>query len=119
MPAEQALLIDIDDDGLVEAIIRNPNTQTVQIWGGGDTGTATEEAAHAPLHSLFQNYPNPFHATTTIAYTVEQPGPVTLTVYDVLGRRVRTLVDVDQPAGSYQVDWDGRDASGQPVASGT
>lgn len=118
LPAEQALLLDIDDDGLVEAIVRNPETGTVQIWGTGNTGTATEREIEAALARLFQNYPNPFREATTIAYEVEQPGPVTITVYDVLGRRVATLVDQDQTPGTYHVDWNGRDGAGQPVASG-
>ena len=44
---------------------------------------------------------------------------MTITVYDLLGRAVRTLVDETQPVGRYEAAWDGRDAGGQPVASGT
>ncbi len=41
LPAEQAAVLDIDNDGFLELIIQNPETNTVQVWGGGDTGTAT------------------------------------------------------------------------------
>jgi flagellar hook assembly protein FlgD len=44
---------------------------------------------------------------------------VTLTIYDVMGKTVKTLVQAEQPAGEYAIHWDGKDASGQPVASGT
>ena len=119
LPAERIAVLDLTGDGYAEIVIENRDTATVQVWGGKATDTATEEVIEAALHRLFQNYPNPFRDRTTITYAVEQPGPVTVTVYDLLGRHVRTLVEADQPAGTYQVAWDGRDAGGQPVASGT
>jgi flagellar hook assembly protein FlgD len=64
-------------------------------------------------------YPNPSSGDTRIDYQLEAPGPVVLAVYDVLGRRLRTLVDGEQPAGRHTVAWDGRQADGSPVASGT
>lgn len=119
LPAEQAAALDLDGDGFTEIILQNPETKTVQVWGGGDMGTATEDDIGRALLHLAQSYPNPFRQSTTIAYTVEQAAPVTLTVYDLLGRRVRTLVDERQPVGAYQIEWDGRAAGGQPVAAGT
>ncbi len=119
LPMERAAVLDIDGDGLAELIIQHPTTQTVQVWGSGEVGTATEDEIAGALLRLSQNYPNPFREATTIAYAVERAGPVTVAVYDLLGRRVRTLVDREQPPGAYQVAWDGRDAGGQPVASGT
>ncbi len=119
LPIVKAAVLDLTGDDYVEVIIQNSETGTVQVWGSAATNTATEEEIEAALHRLFQNYPNPFQETTTIAYEVEHPGPVTLTVYDVLGRRVRTLVEADQPSGTYQVQWDGRDTGGQAMAAGT
>jgi hypothetical protein len=55
---------------------------------------------------LARNYPNPFRAETTIEYAVSEAGPVTLAVYDVLGRRVATLVDGHVPAGTHRVRLD-------------
>ena len=119
LPIDGAAVLDLTGDGYAEVVIENRDTGTVQVWGGNATNTATEAAIEAALHRLFQNYPNPFRDRTTIAYAVEQPGPVTVTVYDLLGRHVRTLVEADQPPGTYNIEWDGRDAGGQPVASGT
>ena len=119
LPAKQALVLDLTNDGLPELIIRNPETRTVQVYSRSATSTATEDDIARALHRLFQNYPNPFREATTIGYEVEQAGPVTITVYDILGRAIRTLVDQDQAIGTYHIAWDGRDAAGRVVASGT
>jgi hypothetical protein len=67
---------------------------------------------------LLPNYPNPFRARTTLEFTLPKRGDVRLEVYDVLGRRVRTLVDRSYDAGRHTVRWDGRNDTGQAVASG-
>ncbi len=73
----------------------------------------------AKVSFLAQNTPNPFNPTTTISYSLASAGRVTLRIYDVAGRLVRTLVDDDHaPAGSREATWDGRDNSGATVASG-
>ena len=68
--------------------------------------------------ALHQNYPNPFNPSTTIRYDLPAQAEIRLTVYDVLGRKVRTLVQQNQSAGAHTVVWDGRDASGRQLASG-
>jgi hypothetical protein len=68
---------------------------------------------------LYLNQPNPFNPLTTIKYDVPVDGRVTLRVYDVRGALVRTLIDTDLPRGSHQATWDGRDASGRGMASGS
>ncbi|RMD95494.1 MAG: T9SS C-terminal target domain-containing protein, partial [Calditrichaeota bacterium] len=68
---------------------------------------------------LHQNYPNPFNPETTIEYELARPGHVRLTIYNLLGQRIQTLVDEWQPAGKYRVKWDGRGERGaKSVASG-
>jgi len=68
---------------------------------------------------LQQNYPNPFNPTTTIEYDLSRQETVTLTVYDILGRKVKTLMDNrPQHAGRHWVVWNGADANGRPVSSG-
>lgn len=64
------------------------------------------------------NYPNPFHAHTTVEYALPQRTEVQLFVYDVLGRRISTLVDEVQEPGIHRIQWQGRSQSGQSVASG-
>ena len=63
-------------------------------------------------------YPNPFNPQTTVSYSLAEAGLVTLEVYAVDGRRVRTLRNASLDAGAFTVTWDGRDDGGRPVASG-
>ncbi len=67
---------------------------------------------------LKQNYPNPFNPTTKIAFDLPKASKVTLTIYNTLGQKVRTLVNNQLSAGSYLVDWDGRNEAGMKVSSG-
>lgn len=69
--------------------------------------------------SLDQNYPNPFNPETQISFRIQSDTNVRLTIYNVLGQEVRVLADGAKPAGIYSVTWNGRDAAGRQVASGT
>ncbi len=69
-------------------------------------------------YSLSQNYPNPFNPTTTIRFSLPVGGEVRLDVYNVLGQRVRTLVDKFLPAGEHEAVFDGKNDSGGQVATG-
>lgn len=65
-----------------------------------------------------QNYPNPFNPVTMIQFRIPSSSPVTVKVFDVLGREISTLLNQKLEAGSYEVIWDSKDASGAAVASG-
>jgi len=67
---------------------------------------------------LQQNFPNPFNASTLINYELPQGGEVTLTIYNVLGQKVRIYQPGRQSAGSYSIFWDGRNQEGSLVGSG-
>jgi hypothetical protein len=68
---------------------------------------------------LAQNRPNPFNPTTMLSFTVPPPGGhVSISVYDISGRLVRTLHEGPAFPGFHEVTWDGRDALGNRVASG-
>jgi len=82
---------------------------------------AVEEVETASLpqeYGLLQNYPNPFNPTTAIEFSLPRPGHVTLEVFDIVGRKVTTLVDEYVTAGVRRVLWNGCDAQGAGVASG-
>ncbi len=70
------------------------------------------------VYALEVNYPNPFNTLTRMAYALAETGPVRIDIYNILGRRIRTLVDEVKPAGRHEVLWDGTDDQGTPVASG-
>ena len=74
--------------------------------------TTIDENESLPLEfSLAQNYPNPFNATTSIQYDLPEESEVTIEIYDILGRKIETVVSGIQPAGSHSVVWD---AENQP-----
>jgi hypothetical protein len=67
---------------------------------------------------LSQNYPNPFNPTTNIRFSLPKSGHARLDIYNILGRRVTTLVDEDLPAGHKLITWYGKDYQGNVVAGG-
>ncbi len=67
---------------------------------------------------LDQNMPNPFNPTTQIAFALPAAAKVNLSIYNVLGQHVKTLVDSDMPAGYQTVTWDGTNEAGRTTASG-
>jgi len=82
----------------------NVNTQVnmgMEFGVGIDDGNSSMPMTY----SIKQNYPNPFNATTTIEYGIPEAAHVTIDVYDVLGRRVETLVNGFQSAGYHQITW--------------
>jgi len=69
-------------------------------------------------YELSQNFPNPFNPSTTINYSVPQHSDVSLVVYNILGSKIRTLVNNSQTQGNYSVVWNGKDDFGNSVSSG-
>ena len=67
---------------------------------------------------LSQNFPNPFNPSTTLSYKLPRRLEVKLEIYDVIGRRIRSLINCKQCAGSYQIHWDGLNDFGKRVPSG-
>jgi hypothetical protein len=83
------------------------------------TGIARNEGNAPDDYAIYQNYPNPFNPETTIEYALPKNEKVRITIFDVRGTLVRTLVDSEeQPQGYHQKVWNGRDDSGQIVGSG-
>ncbi len=69
-------------------------------------------------YRLDENYPNPFNPNTQIQYTLKKPGNISLKIYDIQGRQIRTLLDVFQAEGSHTIVWDGKNDNKRDVPSG-
>jgi flagellar hook assembly protein FlgD len=69
-------------------------------------------------YSVAQNYPNPFNASTVIRYSLPDNARVKIEIFNILGQKVRTLVDEVQTAGYKTVEWNGTNAQNRTVASG-
>jgi hypothetical protein len=86
------------------------------------TPTGVDESDQEPLLPdscrLAQNYPNPFNPMTTIGFYLPHGARVSITIHNVLGQLIRTLVDQTLPSGDHSVDWDATDLHDRPVASG-
>lgn len=67
---------------------------------------------------LYQNYPNPFNPETTIRFQIGSPQKVSLVIYDILGRKVRTLINNNMLPGVHAIKWDGRNKEGSSASSG-
>ncbi len=99
-------------------------SRVLDVFGGIplDVDDGRPHAALPMNFDLHQNYPNPFNPSTTISYTLRPTSNelprTTLSIFNLLGQQVVTLVDKVQLPGTYNVQWDGRSHSGQPVATG-
>jgi FlgD Ig-like domain/Cep192 domain 4 len=122
-------LLDIDKQTPVSEI-NNEATVNLSKEGNGNyriiVGTEefaknnSENISLTPLsYELYQNYPNPFNPTTNISYQLKERSSVTLNIYDILGRRVASLVNNQiQNAGQHILTWNGRNSNGNKVVSG-
>jgi hypothetical protein len=103
---------------LSKALLSTANSASIAVRG------IDEEPLLPETFELFQNYPNPFNPTTTIMFTIgaAENGALTqytnLNIYNILGQRVKTLVDDELPTGRYQMEWNATSESGQRVATG-
>jgi len=70
------------------------------------------------VFALHQNYPNPFNPVTTLRYDLPENAMINITIYDMLGREVKTLMDQNQDAGYRSVIWDATNDYGKPVSAG-
>jgi len=92
---------------------------SLQWWDTTYEPTSIEEDVNvATTFNLEQNYPNPFNPTTTISYNISKDSNVKLTVYDIMGKEVRSLVNTNKNVGKYNVVWNGKNNSGVNVPTG-
>jgi hypothetical protein len=112
---------DLNRDGLPDVVVANAGSDNVSVLLHGEhvVSAAAPTAEGVPQRArLAQNYPNPFNPRTTIRFELVRPGRARLSVFDVRGRRVATLVDGYLQAGEHRRIWDGRNETGAEVAAG-
>jgi hypothetical protein len=100
----------IDEPGFYAAFL--DLTRSVVI------GVQSRPSTFPETNSLGLNYPNPFNPETTIPYTVTNNAQVSITIYDIMGRKVATLVNQKRMPGTYTTRWNGVAENGDKVASG-
>ncbi len=101
-------------DGLVVA-----GTHGKGVVRGTNSPSAVPDHDLPSLVRLDQNVPNPFNPTTSISFGIPIPGPVTVEIYDLAGRRIRRLLNEFRDTGDHRLVWNGTDDSGRMVSSGT
>ena len=77
-----------------------------------------EETVFPDQVTLYSAYPNPFNPVTTLRYELPENGMVNITIYDMLGKQVKTLINKTQDAGYRSVIWDATNDYGKPVSAG-
>ena len=85
---------------------------------GGITLNVKNETVLPNIYSLEQNYPNPFNPSTMINYQLPKESKVTITIYNMIGQMVKTLISEEQRAGYYSIEWNGTDNTNATVSSG-
>ena len=118
-----ALPAGLSFDAATRTIVGTPQAAaaTAYTYAVRDANGASTSLALQPLPTTFtlaDNFPNPFNPATTIQYALPQAADVELTVYNVVGQPVRTLVAEHQSAGRYAVEWDATNDSGHSLSSG-
>jgi hypothetical protein len=100
-------------------LMRNQVVRNVVAWMENAVNSDITEVDEVPkVNTLSQNFPNPFNPTTTIKFGLRSKSNVSIKIYDVAGRLVKTLVNEMREAGRYEVTWDGTNNHNSTVASG-
>ena len=85
---------------------------------GSDALSSLVEKLIPEVFALHQNYPNPFNPVTTLQYDLPEDALVNITIYDMMGRQVKTLINGSQTAGYKTIQWDATNNFGEPVSAG-
>jgi hypothetical protein len=118
-PYNPYIIKTLDTPGIANRVAIKSGGDVALTGVGKDPGTGIQETAIPLRYTMYQNIPNPFNPTTTIRYDVPVTGGrVTVRIYDVSGRLVRTLVDRVETPGEKRVVWYGRNDRGNSVATG-
>ena len=120
--ADEALSVysvDVDGDGDMDVLSASWGDNKIAWYENRLISGVEKKTASMPeKFTLQQNYPNPFNPTTTIEYEIPQTTFVQITICDIHGRHIKTLVKQQQGTGRFQTSWDGTDEQGMAAAGG-
>ena len=107
----------------MEYVIEASDEEFTIVSEGGEfvlenTSLSIDGGVVPEVFALHQNYPNPFNPVTSLRYDLPEDGLVNITVYDMMGRIVKTLVNSSQTAGYKSIQWNATNDLGQPVSAG-
>ena len=110
--------LEYDGDGNASSDWFDQDNPTIGSENGVLTSVESDLAGVPDGFNLAQNHPNPFNPSTQINYAIARSGRTQVEIFNILGSKVRTLVNAVQPAGTYSVRWDGKNDAGAVVANG-
>jgi flagellar hook assembly protein FlgD len=121
-------MFDLLNDGTAEILITmrhsmqepgpNPSKHFTKIYTQDNIVSAEKEKELQVGSYLYQNYPNPFNSMTQIKFVLTEPAPTLITVYNLLGEKIKQFLKKDLPAGEHSVFWNGLDENGYSINSG-
>jgi hypothetical protein len=119
-PPQRAYTIRGTDNSIGSAVLYVSALDQDLYFDASSFTAVEDEVEDKPIRrfSLDQNYPNPFNPTTKIEFVLSKSGQVRVEIFNILGQKVKTLVDQYLKAGHQMVEWDGKDDSGKEVTSG-
>ncbi len=118
------IIWDADNDGILDCTFTQYDypdytSYSYQVYDTGvPTGVIHTEVVNLNF-KLKQNYPNPFNPSTTISYSLNEPGNVSIDIFDISGKLMNRLFSGSQISGNHQVVWNGKNSLGRQIASGT
>ena len=106
------------ENGVIRVVFKEIDVRNIDNEKHELAGEEGDVSISPAVAGLMQNYPNPFNPVTTITYDVAAAGRVTIEIFDVSGRFIRTVVDENKAPGRYKVEWKADDHAGASVSSG-
>jgi hypothetical protein len=117
-PCIDAGTADLDGDGIEDITDYAGLAPDMGAFEYGSTASVNDPGELPQKYALHQNYPNPFNPVTTLRYNLPEDGLVNITIYDIMGRVVKTLINSSQTAGYKSTQWNATNNAGQPVSAG-
>ena len=115
--ANTVFAADVDGDGDMDVLSASSRDDKI-AWYEQEGSVSIIEDVIPLTYSLYNAYPNPFNPVTTLSYNLPDDGIVNITIYDMMGRIVKTLVNSPQTVGHRSIQWNATNDVGQPVSAG-